>query len=160
VNSILFKSRVDRDEPFGTFIRRMHKDVMESFQYQSYPMERVFQELNIRYPVISVSFNMLNLQDATRTQQLDSFEPDHTDITQDIKFDLEPYIIEYENGIEMRWVYRKALFEPATVEYIINLYIKLLEFFTRDPGQTLNRYKKEEKKKKTISLKKGITARV
>jgi iturin family lipopeptide synthetase B len=160
VNSILFKSRVDRDEPFDTFIQRMHKDVMESFQYQSYPMERVFEELNIRYPVIPVSFNMLNLQDATRTQQLDSFEPDHIDITQDIKFDLEPYIIEYENGIEMRWVYRKALFEPATIEYIINLYIKLLEFFTRDPEQTLNRYQKEEKKKKTITLKKGITARV
>ncbi len=131
VNSILFKTHIDRDETFDAFIKRMNDDVMESFQHQAYPMELVFEELKIRYPDIPVSFNMLNMQDTTGSLRLESYEPSHIPIARDIKFDLEPYIYEYENGIAMVWVYREALFEPATIEFIVNHYIKLLEFFVR-----------------------------
>ncbi len=151
VNSILFKTHVDENELFDTFIQRIRDDLMEIFQYQAYPMEPVFEELQMRYPDIPISFNMLNMQDTTRAQQLDmeAFELYQVDGVRDIKFDLEPYLSEFENGIAMYWVYRRALFEPATIEFIINRYIKLLDFFAQNPGRSLKEYLKEEDEKQT-----------
>ena len=130
---------------------------MEIFQYQAYPMESVFEELGMQYPDIPVSFNMLNMQDTTRTQQLDidAFELHHINAARDIKFDLEPYLMEFENGIAMYWVYREALFESVTIEYMINLYIKLLTFFVQNPGHSLKHHLEEEKKQKTRVFKRN-----
>ncbi|MCP5104856.1 MAG: amino acid adenylation domain-containing protein, partial [bacterium] len=63
VNSILFSAHVDKDEPFADFLQRFNDSVIESFQYQGYPMEPVFEQLGMRYPEVTVSFNMLNMQD-------------------------------------------------------------------------------------------------
>jgi hypothetical protein len=49
----------------------------------------------------------------------------------------------------MYWVYRRALFEPATIEFIINYYIKLLDFFAQNPGRSLKEYLKKEDEKQT-----------
>ncbi|NIM16367.1 MAG: amino acid adenylation domain-containing protein, partial [Candidatus Aminicenantes bacterium] len=149
VNSILFNVHIDIGEAFERFLQQVNEDVMQALQYQAYPMEPVFEALNMRFPEVSVSFNMLNMQDITGGQQLESFEASHVDAVQDVKFELEPYITEYENGIWMWWVYRKSLFEPATIEYIINLYIKLLGFFAQNPFRSLRDYIEEEKKQKT-----------
>jgi acyl transferase domain-containing protein/acyl carrier protein len=149
VNSILFNVHIDSDETFERFLQRMNEDVVQALQYQAHPLEPVFEALNMRFPDVSVSFNMLNMQDITGGRQLEPFEGFHVvDAVQDVKFDLEPYITEYENGIWMWWVYRKSLFEPATIEYIINLYINLLEFFARDSFRSLRDHIEEEKKQK------------
>jgi amino acid adenylation domain-containing protein len=149
VNSILFNVHIDIDEAFERFVKRVNDDVMQGLRYQAYPMEPVFEALNMRFPEVSVSFNMLNMQDITGGQPVESFEASHVDAVQDVKFDLEPYITEYENGIRMWWVYRKSLFEPAAIEYIIDLYIKLLEFFARDSSRSLRDHIEEEKRQKT-----------
>jgi non-ribosomal peptide synthetase component F len=146
VNSVLFGFHVDEEESFDNFLRRVNEDVLEAFQYQGYPMEAAFEQLHMRYPEVPVSFNMLNMQDATADRALDSLDAFHIDHVQDVKFDLEPYITQYENGIDIRWVYRKALFKSATIEFIVNRYIKLLEFFVRDPARNLTQLRSAEKK--------------
>lgn len=157
VNSILFRARVNADEPFALFLDRVHEDVLATLQYQGYPMELIFEQLSMRFPQVPVSFNVLNMQDISSGQRIDFFEPFHREVVKDIKFDLEPYITEYENGIAMRWVYRKNLFETSTIEFIVQQYIKLLEFFTHHPGQTLNEQIKQDIKSGTIAFKKTST---
>ncbi len=154
VNSLLLKTRVDREEPFDVFLDRVNGDVMEAFQYQAYPMELVFEKMGMTFPEVSVSFNMLNMQDVTGGQRLSSHEPYHIEETQDIKFDIEAYITEYEDGIDIRWAYRKALFEPSTMEYFVGQYIKLLEFFANNPTKSLKDQKAGRKKGKKAKFKK------
>jgi amino acid adenylation domain-containing protein len=137
VNSLLFRVHVDDNQPFEDFLREVDTDVMESLRYQGCPMEPVFEELGMRYPRVSVSFNMLNLPGAAGIGKLNPLECHHIDVTQDVKFNLEPYITEYENGIDLRWVYRKSLFKPLTIEYIANLYMELAAFFAQAPCRSL-----------------------
>jgi hypothetical protein len=83
-----------------------------------------------------------------------SIEPFHMENTQDVKFDIEPYIIPYQNGIQMVWTYKKKMFTPATIEYIVTRYVKMLEFFSAHPGQGLKDFKTEERKQKSRKFKK------
>jgi len=159
VNSILFQTVILRSESFDTYLQRIDEEMMMCLQYQGYPLEPVFQSLNQRFPQVTVSFNMLNMQDISGQQHLQPFEPYHIPGSQDIKFDLEPYISEYADGIAMRWVYRKAKFEPATIEYIIDRYIKMLTFYVLNPQKTLAQLPTTTTASKTQEIKKKFKKR-
>lgn len=150
VNSILFNTRIEGDESFASAVKRINEDVLLGFQYLGYPMELVFEELNEKFPRMPVSFNMLNMQDMTSSRRLETFDNEHIERIRDVKFDLEPYLTEYENGISMLWVYRKNLFEPTTIEFMCTQYIALLEYFTGDSRGSLNDFSEEGKKEETV----------
>jgi non-ribosomal peptide synthetase component F len=115
--------------------------VLEIFEYQSYPLELVCEELQMRYPDIPVSFNMLNLDDTTSGFELKALQSRHIQETQEVKFDLEPYLTEYKNGIHINWAYRKSLFTPKSIEYMASEYIKLLDYFTSHLNSNYKTYR-------------------
>ncbi len=154
VNSIIFKVQLDDLQPFEEFLQQLSRDIIESFQHQSYPLEPVFEGLGQRYPDISVSFNLVNIGDAAARETLEFFEPIHRDHKQDVKFDLEVYVTEYANGIGMLWAYKKNMFESSTVEYMIKQYLKQLGFFCRGPARPLKDYLTEESKQQIGRFKK------
>ncbi len=125
-NSIIQKTSVDYQEPFREFLYRVDKETQDTFQHQSYPLELVLDDLKMRYPEISVLFNMLNMIENSNLEELDSLDSYHIPKLQDGKFELELYVIEYKNGIEINWNYRNSLFKPETMEYIVKEYLKLL----------------------------------
>jgi hypothetical protein len=147
VNSILFKIEVQPEEIFSEFLQRVHTHIIETFKAQNYPLELVCRDLKIRYPEISVSFNMLNIQEKAG-EQLPAFEHHHIAQVQDVKFDLEPYVTEYKNAIQMYWVYKRKLFKPENIEHIIEEYIKLLDFFTTGLHKSYKHYQGKGKKQK------------
>ncbi|MCK4765346.1 MAG: amino acid adenylation domain-containing protein [Candidatus Aminicenantes bacterium] len=146
INSILFKTPVDRGAGFADFLQRVHREVMETFEHQGYPIELVLEELNMRYPEVPVSFNMFNAQDATREQELSDCESRHIPGAQDVKFDIEPYVMEYKNGIEISCAYKRKVYKPGTIEYINAEYVKILEYVTRNPDESLHAYRQKEEK--------------
>ncbi|MCP5046502.1 MAG: hypothetical protein GY940_04970, partial [bacterium] len=95
VHSLLFTLRMDPGEPFRQLVQRVNREVFEIFFHQSYPLELVFKELNIKYPQVPVSFNMLNLRDTMKMDEPGSYPLGHVASVQDVKFDLEPYVAEY-----------------------------------------------------------------
>jgi hypothetical protein len=105
-------------------------EIMELFQYQGYPMELVLDDLNMPYPEISVSFNMLNMQEDSVKTELEVFESSHVDSLWDTKFALALHATEYKNAIEIRWIYKKALFDPGTIEILSNGYLEILRVIT------------------------------
>jgi amino acid adenylation domain-containing protein len=149
INSVIFKITVDHEENFTCFLQRVHTDVMEIFQHQDYPLELVCEDLKMRHPEIPVSFNFLNLPDETEEMDLGTLEPYHLPEINDVKFDIEPYITEYKNGIDIFLSYRKNMFKPDIIEYMMREYAGLLEFFSGNPDKSFNDYKLT-KKKKTI----------
>ncbi|MCK4764861.1 MAG: amino acid adenylation domain-containing protein [Candidatus Aminicenantes bacterium] len=146
VNSVLFKTQIGENETFAGLLQRVHEDVLVCFKHQGYPLEKVFREKKMRYPDIPAAFNMANMQAAAG--KAEPFSSYHTEHFQDVKFDLEPYVGEYGNGIDTLWVYKKALLSAVTVEHFVGDYIKLLEFAVAHPGKNYREFKTAGKKRK------------
>jgi tyrocidine synthetase-3 len=139
INSLASKIKVDSEERFEDFLPRVDREIMELFQHQGYPLELVLDDLKMPFPGIDVSFNMLNMQQESTEAELESFESLHVEDMWDVKFGLALHVIEYKNGIEINWSYKKALFNPATITLISGGYLELLNAVTGNPKE------KEEK---------------
>ena len=126
VNALLVKHRVDPETDFGAFLDQVKDNVLEAFQYQDYPLELALEELKVQYPPVSAAFNMFNLRQSTQETRITDSEAHHIDTVRDIKFDMVLYVEEYQNGMSVGWNYRKARFQPQTIEYIGKGYQKLL----------------------------------
>ncbi|MCK4761088.1 MAG: hypothetical protein KAW12_02745, partial [Candidatus Aminicenantes bacterium] len=140
VNSLIFTTRVEKQRSFVDFLGLVNRDVIEILRHQTYPIEPVCKELGIRFPDIPASINMVNLGDTAFSGQLEPFDSYHIEQAQDVKFDIEVYITEYRDGIDMYWAYKKNMFEPATIAHMVDLYIELAQFATGNPGGMLEEY--------------------
>ncbi|MCP4154471.1 MAG: hypothetical protein GY757_42495, partial [bacterium] len=155
VNSLLFKIHVDPEESYEQFLDRVHQSVMESNQNQDYPVEHVLHELKMSYPEIPVSFNMLNIRGTAQGKQQEDMKEEqqekngtqHTPHVQEVKFDIEPYISETNEGIQMDWRYKKDLFKPGTIEYIATEYIRILRYFGEKPQNKIKEFSQKTKKR-------------
>ncbi|MCK4258362.1 MAG: amino acid adenylation domain-containing protein [Halanaerobiales bacterium] len=140
INSILLKNHVEYDENFTDLLQRIDKETLEAFQHQSYPLELVLDDLKMRFPEVSVFFNMLNMMETATENELKSFAGEHIENVQDVKFDLEFYVVEYKNGIEIYWNYKNSLFLPETIEYFANEYLKVLGEIATTPAKKIKEY--------------------
>ncbi|MCP4151239.1 MAG: AMP-binding protein, partial [bacterium] len=147
VNSIAANTTINTAEDINEFIRRLTLEVSELFQYQTYPIELVLEELKKPYREAAVSFNMLNQQHNTAAMQQENLRPRHDDNAGEVKSDLELYVTEYKNTLETLWVYKKTRFKPGTVENIARGYLELLEIITTHRSE-----KKEPLKIKNLKL--------
>jgi amino acid adenylation domain-containing protein len=151
VNSVIFKIDIKEDDVFIDFTKKVRESVLEFFRHQNYPLELVLDEVGIKYPEVATSFNMINIsnKEAVPLENPDSL---HNENIQNVKFDIEPYICEYSNGIEIIVNYNKDLFKPKTIEYMMEKYRKLIEFFALNPDKQIKEYKETKKRR---SFKKG-----
>jgi non-ribosomal peptide synthetase component F len=122
----MVKTRIDPEEDFENLLCRVHDNVMETLQHQNYPLEVVLDELNLSFPDIASSFNMLNMPGSAAGDDIETFAPHHIRKRQGVKFDLALFVTEHANGIELLWNYRTTLFEASTIESMANLYLELL----------------------------------
>jgi iturin family lipopeptide synthetase B len=146
VNSLLCRVRIEEEELFIDFARRVGESVLELFRHQDYPLESVLDERGLKYPDVATSFNMLNMgRDAEAP--LENLNPVHLDDLQDVKFDLEPYVAEFTNGIEITVNYRKSLFKPEHIELVMKKFLDIVEYFALNPHHPVKAYKETRKKR-------------
>lgn len=117
------------EENFVDFLQRVNENTMEAFNYQWYPLELVFEELQLKYPApdATVSFNMLNIVENTAMTELTNLDSFHLEQVIEEKFPLTIQLLEHRNGIEIRWRYKKRLFKAGTIERSAALYKELLQ---------------------------------
>jgi len=140
VHSLLFKLRVDRQETFADFVRRVHDEVMNILRYQGYPVELLLEEMGQRHPDVGISFNMVNLQEIGDLTAAQGDEAYHIPETQAVKFDIELYAVEYENGLELHWRYKREAFLKETIGHIVKRYARMLDFFGLDAAKAIQDY--------------------
>ncbi|MCP4146927.1 MAG: AMP-binding protein, partial [bacterium] len=144
VNSPLFKIEVEKNEPFKTLLKRVGAHLAETIRHQAYPLETVCQQLKIKYPEVPVTINMLNISETVAKEELPSpGKVYHMENHQEVKFDLEPYFTEYRSGIDMCWAYKKNMFQPLTIEHIVQRYIKYLDYFVKNPDHSLKERRRQ-----------------
>ncbi|MGD2092758.1 MAG: amino acid adenylation domain-containing protein [Candidatus Aminicenantes bacterium] len=139
VNTLILRDKINPDESFIHFLSRVQGNTLKVLEYQSFPLELLCSEFKIRYPEISVFFNMSIFGNTTR-ESLKSDAPQHLQSVQDTKFDIACYLGEYKNGITITTHYYKELFKPITIEKIMGLYRVILEDIARNPEKKIGEY--------------------
>ena len=134
-HSLLVKTRVNPEEDFDDLLHRVHTDVMQTIRFQNYPLELVLDELGISYPDVRAAFNMLNIPGSAAGAGMNIYDSHHQDKPQGVKFDLEVFVIESHRSIGLQWHYRKALFNPGTIESIAHLYLELLDELSQEEDE-------------------------
>jgi len=155
VNTVILDTEVNNDINFIQFLEKVHGSVLEVLQHQAYPLEVVLDDLNMKFPGVNVFFNMLNLDPGTLEKELDSMESYHTEEVIDVKFDFMVYISEYKNGILLSCNYKKAMFGPSTISANLERYLKVIDFFTANPGKRITEFKHAVGRSKKHSLKRN-----
>lgn len=150
VNATILRSEIKKENIFYDIAKEISENTLNALEYQNFPLELVIEELKIRYPKISVFFNMLNFDEGDG-KDIESFEQTHVEKIKDVKFDLEWYITEHANGIQILCTYNNKLFEPSTIEYIMKKYHELVDKILEDPYKPLRDYFSSDKKKRLRS---------
>lgn len=139
INTTILKNHVSRDERFYTLLERIRANTLKALEYQSYPIEKIIDELNIKYPEITIFFNMLNMTDGgSQTVQGNG----HDDINEmkDMKFHITFYITEHEEGISVECAYIKSLFKPSRITQMLDRYIGLVNRIADNPREIVVDY--------------------
>jgi len=133
VNTLILRNKIDFEKSFIQFLGDVQNNMLQVLEHQSYPLELICREYKIKYPEISVFFNMITFGD-THQEYLQDHEPYHLGQVLDAKFDMVCYLTEYKNGVEISTHYFRELFRPATIEKTMGKYLKMLNDISTDPG--------------------------
>ncbi|PCH93847.1 MAG: hypothetical protein COB85_06335 [Bacteroidetes bacterium] len=143
VNTVALRNTVDPNQSFSELLTQLRNNTLEALEHQGYPFEALVDELKVpreinKFPITSVFFNMLNLEDDNK-QVLDDFGSSHYKDNNKVKFDINLYIKEYNNGLELVCDYKNELFNQNTIETFIGRYIQLLVQISGNPGSVIKK---------------------
>jgi amino acid adenylation domain-containing protein len=137
VNTLILTFRVDLENTFAQHQQRVNEEVMQMMQYQAYPMELVFDRMKMKYPEISVLFNMFSMSTTAEEMELSNIESRHIERVQDTKFDQVYYMTQFKNGVNIECHYQKELYKPEKIEFIMLELQKLALKVTAEPHKKI-----------------------
>jgi len=155
VNTLIMKNHVAENETFIVFLKRLNRDLLEILEHQDYPLELVFEQLDMKFPDIPLLFNMFNLDGSALRQKLDAseLEPYHVENMQDAKFEMVIFLAEYENAVQLDCWYWKAAYKKERIHYMMQKYLEVLKAVAADPNRPIKQYLfKEKAKKRKVEL--------
>ncbi|NOQ26617.1 MAG: AMP-binding protein, partial [Bacteroidales bacterium] len=147
VNAVLFNTEIDEDLSFENFIENLHNQTTQAFDYQHFPVEELFEEMRMKYPEIPVAFNMLNMNKKVSGDGLIKNEK-RANLLKEVKFDIELYVQEFEQEVELSFVYNKNIFQEETIQFIANTYVEMLNYILEKSDESYKDYLKSKKKLK------------
>jgi len=139
VNTLVIKNQINPGETFNDFLEKVQNQTLQALEYQSFPLELLCTECKIRYPEISVFFNM-PLSRYTQQEDVKGDTDGHLETVQDTKFDMVCYLGKYKQASTIETHYYKELFKPITIEKIMRLYRIILEDIAGNPGKQIGEY--------------------
>ena len=142
VNTIVLRTSVADRPTFRDLLRRTRETVLGAMAHQDLPFERLVAELQpdrslARNPFFQVMFV---LQSATGAQPQSAglgFEPLEFD-NGTSKFDLSLSLAESAGGLHLSLEYGSDLFEPATINRLLEHYHTLLAAAVADPARRVS----------------------
>lgn len=125
INTTILRNQVYKHEIFSKALLRINDNTLKALEYQNFPLEKIVEELNVKYPKISIFFNMLNMGDSEK-KEISDIDIYGIEEINEIKFDITFYLTEYSNGIELICTYKKSLFKESRIAYMLAKYSELL----------------------------------
>ena len=143
-NTVVLRTELESGSSFKELLSRVRRSCLGAFQHQAYPFEALLdilrpeRSLN-RAPVFQVMFA---LHEALLDTQVDEglVASVHEDGNGGAKYDLTLDVHDLRDGMEFRLTYRTDLFADATVERLLERYMRLMDTVMADPTLKLARY--------------------
>jgi len=139
INTTILRNQVYEDESFTDVLAKINKNTLTALEYQSFPIEKLVEEFDIKFPQITIFFNMLNI-DGSESRNFDPNGTDEAEALKFIKFELVFYAKEYSDAIEITCLYVKEFFKASRIASIMSKYAGLLERVAENPNETVLDY--------------------
>jgi len=138
VNLLPLRGKIEGDDTFHTVLKREKQTILEVFEHQSYPFDRLVQELNLaqdksRFPMFDV---VVDLQDV---EQIDPGLVDDLKMTVSERqafvseYDLAFLFVEKRQNIELRMTYGTSLFKCETIMNLLGYFENVVKMVVEDP---------------------------
>jgi len=128
VNTMIVKNHIGKTESFVQLMERISVETVEAFKYRWYPLEQAVEDLQIPFPKINVSFNMMTMLEMQANMNMESTEQYFIyEERLRTKFPLNIRLIQYRDGIEIIWDAQSTFFKPSTLKNMAIGFIELLE---------------------------------
>ncbi|MGE7202903.1 lichenysin non-ribosomal peptide synthetase LicA [Bacillus haynesii] len=144
VNTLAIRSKVDPGRTFADFLHDVKKTVIDAFEHQDYPFERLAEKFGAsrdlsRHPVFDTMFILQNAwEDIPLLGDLHlSIYETNFNIA---KFDLTLQAKEEQGELILDLDYSTKLFKKDTAERMLKAYLNLLEDMTADPLRRIGEY--------------------
>ncbi|MET0398243.1 MAG: non-ribosomal peptide synthase/polyketide synthase, partial [Longimicrobiaceae bacterium] len=143
VNTLVMRAELGGDPTVRELLERTRAAVLEAQEHQDVPFERLVEALgaarSLRHaPLFQVLFTLQNaLPDGALRLDGVEMEPLPTE-SGSAKFDLVLELTDAGDGIAGRAEFRTELFDPATVDRMLEHYAALLEGMAAHPGRRLS----------------------
>lgn len=158
VNTIILRTQFDDDPNFCELLQRVRGNTLEAYAHAEYPFDLLVQALNPhrsvdRNPLVSVMFMLDETpSEVAKFHDLDATWMDPSFIT--TKFDILLSARPTKDGIYGHVQYSTDLFEPDTIERLLDHYMNVLEAIVKDPTTCFSQIPLlSEKEKDTILVK-------
>ncbi|TCO54192.1 non-ribosomal peptide synthase/polyketide synthase [Actinocrispum wychmicini] len=141
VNTVVLRSTVDGEATFRDFLKDVKEVVLDGFEHQDVPFERVVDDLQptrdtSRTPLFDVMLVLQNIPDDL--PDLPGIEVDELRLpVVTANFDLTIQFTELDTGLHCALNYHRGLFEPATVDRMATHVQTLLNRIADDPDQRI-----------------------
>jgi len=143
VNTLALRTRLDGDPTFEEAVARVREVVLGAYTHQDLPFEKLISELQLQRksssaPVLPVGFALQNMAESG-TLELPGLHLASLAVeNRTAKNDLTLWIGETQNGLRVAIEYSTDLFEPRTVERVLEDFQRVLERIVADPAQRLS----------------------
>jgi amino acid adenylation domain-containing protein len=134
VNTLAMRSRIESDEPFSGLLAKVKATCLEAYEHQDAPFEKIVELVSPqRNLAVSPLFQvMFILQNADPGEDSPDVQPYRLD-SGISKFDLTLDLAETGGGLSGAIEYSTALYEPATIERMVEHFTALCRSVTAKP---------------------------
>ncbi|HEX8696633.1 MAG TPA: amino acid adenylation domain-containing protein [Longimicrobium sp.] len=138
VNTLALRTDLSGDPAFRELVRRERESLLDAFQHQELPFERVVEELRIprdlsRNPVFQALFSLQNAR--SDRLALGGVEVDFQPVEyRSAKFDLAFEVVEEDADLVVQAQWMEDLFDAPTAERLVDHFLRVLETVSEDPG--------------------------
>ncbi|MEB6044601.1 non-ribosomal peptide synthase/polyketide synthase [Staphylococcus pseudoxylosus] len=141
VNTLPMRAYPENNKAFDQFLDEVRDTALKAYDNQEYPLEELVDEVVerrdlTRNPLFDVLFTLQNNE--TQDLQIEDWDIKEKQATNTkAKFDLN-MMIEDNEAYKVSLEYAAELFEPQTVERMLNHYLKILSEVVQHPAQNIS----------------------
>jgi amino acid adenylation domain-containing protein len=143
VNTVALRDRLDGDEPFTAMLGRVRRTMLEAYEHQVYPFDRLVEELDLprdmsRSPVFDVTVSLANAEQAALRFGDVTISP-YDDGFAAAKVDLSFDFFENPDGLELAIAHCTDLFSAERMRRMAGHYLRLTAHAIGHPEQSIGR---------------------
>jgi amino acid adenylation domain-containing protein len=144
INTLVIRANLSKAPSFRTLLQRVRKAVLEAFEHQELPIEKIIEDLQPtrhlnRTPFFQVLINMLDVEAAQ--PQLGALAVERVAFAKPrSKFEMTLYVRRFGDSLRLRLVYRTDLFSAERMAHLLDQYVYLLEQIVEQPDQPISAF--------------------